>query len=75
MSFDSFPIHEVHELVNVAAAIAVKVGIVGVLVDVESENRCHAPNGIAVLGVPNVVKQLFLKNQIQKLVISREVLG
>ena len=59
MSFDSGPIHEVHELVDVAAAIGVKVGIVGVLVDVESEDGSDPPHWIAVLGVPNVVKQLF----------------
>ena len=57
--FDSGPIDKVHKLVDVATTVGQEVGIVGVFIDVESEDGSHTPNGIAVLGVPNVVKQLF----------------
>ena len=57
--FDSSPIDKVHKLVDVTTAVRQEVGIVGVFVHVEAEDGSHTPNGIAVLGVPNVVKQLF----------------
>ena len=58
-SFDSGPIDKVHKLIDVTTTVGQEVGIVGVFIHVESEDGSDPPHWIAVLGVPNVVKQLF----------------
>lgn len=57
--FDSGPIDKVHKLVDVATAVRQEVGIVGVFVHVEAEDRSHTPNGITVLRISDIVEEFF----------------
>ena len=57
--FDSGPIDKVHKLVDVTTAVRQEVGIVGVFVHVEAEDRSHTPNGITVLCVSDIVEEFF----------------
>lgn len=59
MGFDSRPIDEVEKLVDISAAVAEKVGVVGVFVDIETEEWNDTPDGVAILGVANVVEEFF----------------
>ena len=57
--FDSGPIDKVHKLIDVATAVGVEVRVIGVLVNVETEDGGHAPNGVGVLGVADVVEEFL----------------
>jgi hypothetical protein len=57
--FDSGPIDKVHKLVDVTTTIGQEVGIVGVFIDIQSENGSDAPDRVAVLGVADVVEEFF----------------
>ena len=57
--FDGRPIDEVEKLVDISAAVAEKVGVVGVFVDIKAEEGNYAPDGVAILGVANVVEEFF----------------
>ena len=57
--FDGRPIDEVKEFVDVAASVAEKVGVVGVFVDIKPKEGNYAPDGVAILGVANVVEEFF----------------
>ena len=57
--FDGRPIDEVEKLVDISAAVAEKVGVVGVFVDIKAEEGNYAPDGVAILGVANVIEEFF----------------
>ena len=57
--FDSGPIDKVHKLVDVTTTIGQEVGIVGVFIDIQSENGSDAPDGVAVLSIADVVEEFF----------------
>lgn len=57
--FDGRPIDEVKEFVDVAAAVAEEVGVVGVFVDIQPKEGNYAPDGVTILGVANVVEEFF----------------
>ena len=58
-SFDGRPINEVEKLVDVAASVAEEVGVVGVFVDIQPKEGNYAPDGVAVLGVADIVEEFF----------------
>ena len=57
--FHGFPINEVHEFVDVTAPVGQEIGVIGVLIDIQSENGGDTPDGIGVLCVADVVKEFF----------------
>ena len=57
--FDSGPIDKVHKLIDVTTAVGQEVGIVGVFIDIQSENGTDAPDGVAVLSIADVVEEFF----------------
>ena len=57
--FDGRPIDEVEKLVDISAAVAEKVGVVGVFVDIKPKEGNYAPDGVTILGVANVVEEFF----------------
>jgi len=57
--FDGRPVDKVEKLIDIATAVGQEVGVVGVFVDVEAEDGSHTPDGITVLRVSDIVKELF----------------
>ena len=57
--FDGRPVDKVEKLIDIATAVGQEVGVVGVFVHVEAEDGSHTPDGITVLRVSDIVKELF----------------